>query len=122
MAHSLWEIFVQRKTESFIFTKTCISPTYSRMRKTDMRKTDTFSEISRTFNMRKSDTFSRKYGYLKCVSFKHTTVLGLPIFFKFFPSNSEQIVSESLWSDSDIIFRRVKISNSQKNIRFDAKD
>ena len=32
---------------------------YSRMRKTDMRKTD---------------TFSRKYGYLKCVSFKHTTV------------------------------------------------
>ena len=32
--------------------------TYSRMRKTDMRKTDTFSEISRTFDMHKSDTFS----------------------------------------------------------------
>ena len=27
------------------------------MRKTDMRKTDTFSKIFRTFNMRKSDTF-----------------------------------------------------------------
>ena len=28
----------------------------------------------KTDKMRKSDTFSRKYGYLKCVSFKHTTV------------------------------------------------
>ena len=33
--------------------------TYSRMRKTDMRKTDTFSEISRTFDMRKSDTIAK---------------------------------------------------------------
>ena len=29
------------------------------MRKTDMRKTDTFSEIFRTSNMRKTDTFSK---------------------------------------------------------------
>ena len=28
----------------------------------------------KTDKMRKSDTFSRKYGYLKCVSFEHTTV------------------------------------------------
>ena len=53
-----------KRSKVDIFWKSCLNicnlckMSYSRMRKTDMRKTDTFSEISRTFDMRKSDTFS----------------------------------------------------------------
>ena len=52
----------------------------------------------KTDKMRKSDTFSRKYGYLKCVSFKHTTVIYFWIFFS--------------WHDLEILnFLRLNLPN-----------